>query len=280
MFQQPSTVTSGHSSLNPFGCLPATTNLSLSLATEPVPVKLVDRIRSGAFVDMRDLLADNVALVRHYEAFQGAFPIHILPGTARPRVREVSTLPSWICAFLTYLAVRTTDPLTRDQLTYARLLIRESLRHGGQGWLEYDRLFRQQVAIDQSLRWNTIHSGLQATTILGQRSGGGMACSICQECDHTPSQCAMAHIQQPVLSSSSRPQGRPPLPRRPGRQPPVCMSWNKGACVYPGTCTYRHVCSICSHPHRSRDCRDSSRSRTSWGKFHGPCRLGVLLHPP
>ena len=106
-------------------------------------------------------------------------------------------------AFLTYLAVRTTDPLTRDQLTYARLLVRESLRHGGQGWLEYDRLFRQQVAIDQSLRWNTIHSGLQATTILGQRSGGGMACSICQECDHTPSQCATAHIQQPVCPQAA-----------------------------------------------------------------------------
>ena len=240
---------------------PGTTSLSLSLATEPVPAKLVDRIRSGAFVDMRDLLSDNVALMRHYETFHGALPIHILPGSARPRIREVNSLPSWVCAFLTYLAVRTTDPITRNQLTYARLVVRESLRHGGQGWLEYDRLFRQQAALDSSLQWNTIHPGLQATTILGQRSGGGTSCSICQECDHTPGQCAMAHVQQLVLPTNVRPQARL-LPRRSGRQAPICMSWNEGSCVFPGTCTYHHICSVCHNPHRARDCKDSTKSRT------------------
>ena len=237
------------------------TNLSLSIASDPIPAKLVDRIRSGAFVDMRDLLSDNVSLMRHYDTFQGAVPIHVLPGSARPRIREVTTLPSWICAFLTYLAVRTTDPLTRDQLTYAWLVIREHLRHGGQGWLEYDRLFRQQAALDRTLQWNTIQPALQATTILGQRVGGGVTCTICHECDHTASQCAMAYVQQPLVSAT-RHQTRL-MPRRSARPTPVCISWNEGSCCFPGTCTFRHICSNCNHPHRAKDCRDTQRPRSS-----------------
>ena len=55
------------------------------------------------------------------------------------------------------------DPTTRDQLAYARLIIREALRHGGAGWLDYDRAFRQQAAADPSLRWNTLLPGLLAS---------------------------------------------------------------------------------------------------------------------
>ena len=40
-------------------------------------------------------------------------------------------------------------------LAYAHLKVREAQRHGGSGWLDYDRVFRQQEALDPSLRWNT-----------------------------------------------------------------------------------------------------------------------------
>ena len=33
---------------------------------------------------------------------------------------------------------RTQDPLTRQMLAYARLIIQEALRHSGGGWAEYD----------------------------------------------------------------------------------------------------------------------------------------------
>ena len=35
------------------------------------------------------------------------------------------------------------------------------MRDGGQGLLEYDQLFQQQVVLNPSLPWNVIHSGLQ-----------------------------------------------------------------------------------------------------------------------
>ena len=102
-----------------------------------------------------------------------------------------------------YTAVSTTDLVTRNWLTYAVLLLKEAMRHRGQGWLEYDRLFRQQAALDANLLWNLIHPGLQVTTIFGQCAGTGTFCSLCQEMDHSAPQCAMAQLQQPTMRGST-----------------------------------------------------------------------------
>ena len=142
--------------------------LSLSPATSPFPQKLVDRVRSGQFVDMRDLLTDNVSLIQQLNTFGGNHAFPSLPGMLRPRLREVTSLPSWIYCFLTYIAIRANDQGVRDMLAYAHLMVREAQRHGGSGWLDYDRVFRQQAALDPSLRWNTLHPGIQAATLVGR----------------------------------------------------------------------------------------------------------------
>ena len=85
---------------------------------------------------------------------------------------------------MAYVAIHSTDPLTRDILAYGCLLIRESQRHGGNGWLDYDRVFRQQVAIDALLRWNTLHPGIQASTLVTNAPGPGAFCTLCRENDH------------------------------------------------------------------------------------------------
>ena len=44
--------------------------------------------------------------------------------------------------------VRTDDQFVRRLLTYSRLVLREARRYGGSGWMEYNRIFQQQVATD------------------------------------------------------------------------------------------------------------------------------------
>ena len=57
------------------------TAVSLSPASEPFPAKLVERIRSGQFVEMRELMTDNIALLQQLEAFNTSpCPIPNLPG--------------------------------------------------------------------------------------------------------------------------------------------------------------------------------------------------------
>ncbi len=225
--------------------------LVLSPAAEAFPNKLVDKVRAGHFVEMKDFLADNMSLVSQLEAVQGFPAVHML-GPTRPRLREVTSLPTWCYCFIGYMATLTSDPTTRDQLAYARLLIREAQRHGGLGWLDYDRAFRQQIATDPSMRWNTLLPGLQASTILSP--GQGSFCTLCRMVDHTRAQCALAYLEPPIPSTlaAAHPQG---TRRRSRAGVNICVSWNRGSCVFPGQCVYRHVCATCSSPdHKAKDC--------------------------
>ena len=247
--------------------------LCLSPAAQTFPQRLVDRIRAGHFVEMRELLADNILLLQQLESLPGSSPGFMqFPAVARPRLREVRSMTVWLYCFLAYMAIRTTDPATRDQLAYARLLLWESNRHNGSGWLEYDRAFRQQASLNSSVRWNTLVPGLVASTMLAQR----MFCPHCHEVDHPGSQCALAYLHQlPSSSSAVQPASRPQ--RHPESRLRVCISWNKGSCIYPGTCSYRHICATCQRQHRAKDCPD-----TPVGSEYKPrgAAAGRRLPPP
>ena len=134
--------------------------------------------------------------------------------------------------------------------------MREALRHGSLGCLDYDRSFHQQAATDPSMPWNTLVPGLQATTILGNPAWQGftnqkLSCALCRGVDHNSNDCALAYLYPPTTK----------VPQRiPNRQNYICTSWNKGNCIFPGTCTFRHVCTTCQLPHKARDCSKNSHS--------------------
>ena len=162
---------------------PSYQGLILSPEAESFPKKVVDKIRSGQFVEMWEVLADSM---------QGLQTAYML-GASHPRLREVSSLITWCYCFLGFMAV---SSKTRDQLAYARLLVKEAQCQGGRGWIDYDWAFRQQAAADRSLKWNTLIPGLQASTILSQGTPrSGLFCSLCREVDHTRAQCALACFQ-------------------------------------------------------------------------------------
>ena len=142
-------------------------------AADPIPYRIAQKIRAGEFVDMRYLLADNISLDNQLEDLHGQAPVASTPASLRLRLREVPSLSSWMYCFAAYMAVQTGDREMREMLAYCRLIIRKALRHGGNGWQEYDRTFRRQAAIDNSIPWNTLQPGLQAATLLGYSGGCG-----------------------------------------------------------------------------------------------------------
>ena len=54
--------------------------LSLSPPTAPFPQKLVDKVHSGQYVDISDLLTDNVSLLQKLEIFGGQYSVPSIPG--------------------------------------------------------------------------------------------------------------------------------------------------------------------------------------------------------
>ena len=242
--------------------------LVLSSALPPIAAKLVSKIRSGHYVPMKDLhvLADNMSLCSQLEAFPGAQ--HSFAGLTKPRLREIQSPLTWVSSFLAYAAVLTPDPKTHDLLTYGRLVVREAQRHGGPGWSEYDKIFRQHAALDPSVKWNEINPSLHASTILTYRSGPSQCCGLCHEPDHSAAQCAMLALQpQPyrdtLPANRMQPAGRSqqggPIrrPVQPETLERICVSWNRGRCTYP-SCSFRHICATCKRRgHKARDCEET-----------------------
>ena len=262
---------------------PPTAGVCLSPGTEQFPQKLVAKVQSGAYVDMKEFLGDNLSLLRQLESLNITTTLSALPGVMKPRLREVTTLATWLYCFLAYAALRCPDQESRDRMAYARLIIREAQRHGGQGWLAYDKGFRLQAALDPSLRWNVLEPHIRASTLFaptpqapsapGPAGSGGANCSICMGVDHLATSCAMAYLESPPPQVTSAANSQPPRPTR--RRTTVashslCISWNRGRCLYPSSCSFRHVCSVCFQQHPAVDCPNRSSRPAAHDRIPGP----------
>ena len=104
--------------------IPSTTGgMILSPALDPIPQRLVQRIQGGRFLEMRELLSDNIALHEQLEAVQAQGNLTPLPAAVWTRQREVPLLISWLYCFMAYVAVSTPDRSTRDMLAYCQLIM-------------------------------------------------------------------------------------------------------------------------------------------------------------
>ena len=66
------------------------TRTGIELVTSYFP----ETAHSGQFVDMRVLLTDNVSLLQQLDTYCGHHAFPFLPGMLKPRIRDVTSLPS------------------------------------------------------------------------------------------------------------------------------------------------------------------------------------------
>jgi hypothetical protein len=222
----------------------APTALVFSLASSfpPIPGKLVHKIQSLEFIEMRDLLPDNIALAERLEAL----PTHRAPFKT-PETREVGALSTWVSAFCTYVAVvAAAHPgRVRDMLAYMRLIVREAQKYGGSGWITYDQVFRRNRA-GPGARWDNLDPSLHIAYISAQADTPAVPCSICSEVDHIADHCTLASLAPTTKTASpsragplsrdwvrglnTRPLKHPLTPRSQASGSPkrICISWNRG----------------------------------------------------
>ena len=234
----------------------------LSETLPVVPAKLVKKITRGEFVDMAELLKDNIEAERRRLALEGEFSQgHI--GQAMCR-REVPDLMSWLQCFSLYAAVVASKfpDKARELWAYQATMISEFRRCGGGGWRLYDAAFRQHISSLESADFSKINQGLYSTTFLAY-GGKGQFCQSCMQSDHTHEECALhpnravpvIHIKE-SMGTGGREEARPP--RSQDRKRPykgACFAWNDGRCTAP-FCRFNHVCSRCgSLDHKRLSCR-------------------------
>ena len=150
----------------------------------PILAKLVKKIQSLDFVEMRELLPDNIALTERLAALPSG-----LAQTKTPTEREIGgdrALITWVSSFATYIAIVAEahpDRVT-DMLAYMRLVTREASKFGGTGWLTYDLVFRRNHE-GPGQRWNYLDASLHQVYIASQRDKVAIPCKHCHEIDHS-----------------------------------------------------------------------------------------------
>ena len=229
--------------------------------TTPIPARLVRLIQAQKYVDFAELLPDNLELLRRMQA--------TAEQANRRRLRQITTLPTWVQCFATYTGILLRKHAARAQevMAYLRLVAHEAQCHSGTGWLLYDARFRQLAASNRSLSWSQLHAPLFAATILAMDQAPTARCFHCLEADHTPCCCALEPNDAPpqilreagpasrTLSGGGSRYRRD----RPWDGPkPICRNYNFSSCAGYPDCTFRHICLRCRSNHRMRECPEQN----------------------
>ena len=186
----------------------------------PVPYELVSQITSAKFIDLAELLSDNL---RDNEAepqllLDGRL---VLTATSKRPKRSIDDIMSWSEVFSIYSLILASHYPSRwrDLTLYKLLILRTYHQFQGNAWLTYDRAFREHAAAARLTDWSGINVQLFNFHAVGssvQRS-----------------------FTEPSGSSSAI----------------VCRSWNNGFCIAPSSlCRFAHHCSICSSNDRASEC--------------------------
>lgn len=155
----------------------------------PIPAKLVAKIQKGDFVDMAELLRDNIEADRRHTRDGNA---STSVGQQAQNRQKVPDILSCIQCFGVYACIMAAAHPEKVQqlLAYQTTVVWEARRCGGTGWQAYDTMFRQQVASDLKSDWSKLNSYLYAITFLVHQNGKGKTCLHRLETNHSASDCA------------------------------------------------------------------------------------------
>ena len=125
----------------------------IGLGLPPIAKKLFERIEAGSFIEMAELLPENLNLFTTTDADQSIYKI---------KRRVVTNIVEWLQCFSTYVAIVSYKQPERvsDLLGYQNLIIQASQDYEGDFWLDYDCRFRQQLAAFPSTNWARTDSSL------------------------------------------------------------------------------------------------------------------------
>ena len=242
----------------------------LSEALPVVPAKLVKRILRGEYVDMAELLKDNMEVARRRAVSEAE------EGRVRINRHEIPDMLSWLQCFSLYTAVvgNKFPEKVQDRWAYQATIIAKHRWSGGKGWRLYDAGFWQQIVSIESAEFRKLNQALYATTFLANGIVGHF-CGSCLQTNHSQEDCALnpARVVQVVRlrepSRERREGGRTGEHSTKRRRRGACYAWNDGRCSFPN-CRFDHICLRCHREHKRPVCGGGEAA-----KERGSARAGV-----
>ncbi|XP_028415781.1 uncharacterized protein LOC114539351 [Dendronephthya gigantea] len=203
----------------------------------PIPAKLVKKIVSHEFIDLSELIPENLEEPPNELPSFSIVGAQIVTKPQPGKKRDISDILTWVECFNSYTAVLTSffPTRARDLLAYMALIIRTSKRFGGMGWFHYDRAYRREAAASNSRDWSMMRPDLYHyhTAVTNTR------------------QLDLIKKDTPPNTSGNRSFREEPRGSSTGRL--LCHSWNAGFCnSNQQICRFRHICSFpdCQGYHR------------------------------
>lgn len=203
----------------------------------PVSAKLVSQILSGKFMELSELIPENLEAPSTESTSFTIEGRSIVPTTTSSRKKtEISDILTWVECFNSYISVITAfqQERIRDLLAYMALIMRMAKQFPGRCWYTYDRAYRLEAAASNSKNWSQINADLY----------------------HYHTSVAIKPMQPQVIRYSE--------PRGDSHSMIFCKSWNAGACSSPReSCRFRPKCDRngCGGAHRRIHCSELARKR-------------------
>lgn len=170
----------------------------IGLGYSPIPHKLVLKITTGQFIELTDLLVDN--LKANEPETQMFLEGKLVVALARKRTIEIQDILTWIEPFTIYCIVLCTSQPTRwADLSHYKLLIQTAKTFPGKAWQLYDTAFRKNTAATGLKDWSKMNPDLyNFHTLVSMPSMSNYsqtkALSSQLGLDHNPHSCQFCHL--------------------------------------------------------------------------------------
>ena len=162
-------------------------SFSIGAGRPPVPTKLVQKIESGAFVDMVELLPERLDTADSED-------------TRLKRKKRSLSILEWLQCYAVYVAVvaRKQPARLTDLMGYQSLIIEANMEYKNDCWIGYDRRFRQQAASCPHTPWSTVDTTLWNLAFAGHART--TRCKYCFSLVHQSTDCDLS----PEMPNQSR----------------------------------------------------------------------------
>ena len=209
---------------------PVSGDFLISANFPPIPAKLVQKIRRWEFVELNQLLPDNLVSFPNQDLELGD---QKLP-RERKKLPPIEDISSWCLAMLLYTATchATYPHKTGDMLAYMASILQTSSNYPVEACLSYDRVFRAQAHLKPQFNWAGDNTRLWNDKFSG-RAAPKLGNSTATEL-----------LDTVKFQSSVKP---------PPKDGELCMGFNLGRCSI-SACPRPHLCYRCHYSHPLLQC--------------------------